>query len=111
MTTERVDSYFLTNKQMFPDEKIMYIREKMLAMDESRFGMIDSITFKNPTVVLIISICLGWLGIDRFMVGDIGLGILKLCTFGGGCIWWFIDIFLTYKKAREQNFAKIMTLI
>ncbi len=111
MTTERVDSYFLANKQMFPDEKIMYIREKMLAMDDSRFGMVDSITFKNPTVVLIVSILVGWLGIDRFMVGDIGLGVLKFITMGGFFVWWIVDIFVTYKKAREQNFAKIMTLI
>lgn len=111
MTTEKVDSYFLSNKQMFPDEKIMYIREKMLAMDESRFGMVDSVSFKNPTAVLLISIFIGWLGIDRFMLGDVGLGIAKLLTVGGFGVWWIIDIFLTYKKAREQNFAKIMTLI
>ncbi len=111
MTTEKVDAYFLEHKQMFPDEKIMYIREKMLAMDESRFGMVDSITFKNPTAVLIVSILVGWLGIDRFMIGDVGLGFLKLITFGGGLIWWIVDIFITYKKARDQNFAKIMTMI
>lgn len=111
MTTEKVDSYFLANKQMFPDEKIMYIREKMLAMDESRFGMIDSMTFKNPTVVLIVSILVGYFGIDRFLIGDIGMGFLKLITAGGAGIWWIVDIFVTYKKAREQNFAKIMTMI
>ena len=111
MDKQKVDNYFLSNKGLFPEDKVMYIREKMLAMDEGRFGMIDSITFKNPTTILIISILLGVLGVDRFMVGDIGLGIGKLCTLGGFGIWWFVDIFLTYKKAKQQNFSKIMTMI
>jgi TM2 domain-containing membrane protein YozV len=43
---------------------------------------------------LILSIFVGWLGVDRFYLGHIGLGILKLLT-GGGCgIWYLIDIIL-----------------
>lgn len=102
---------FYQKKQFFPDEKIMYIREKMLAMDDSRFGMVDSISLKNPTTILVISIVLGLAGVDRFMIGDVGLGILKLMTLGGFGVWYFIDIFITYKKVKEQNFNKIMTMI
>jgi TM2 domain-containing membrane protein YozV len=44
--------------------------------------------------LLLLSIFLGGFGIDRFYVGKIGTGILKLIT-GGGCgIWWVIDIIL-----------------
>jgi TM2 domain-containing membrane protein YozV len=43
---------------------------------------------------LLLSIFVGWLGVDRFYLGHIGLGILKLLT-GGGCgIWYLIDIIL-----------------
>jgi TM2 domain-containing membrane protein YozV len=49
---------------------------------------------KNKTTTLIISILLGELGIDRFYLGYIGLGILKLITAGGFGIWWLIDIIL-----------------
>jgi TM2 domain-containing membrane protein YozV len=48
----------------------------------------------SKTVLLIISIFLGELGIDRFCVGKIGTGILKLITCGGCGIWWLIDIIL-----------------
>ena len=51
-------------------------------MDEQRFSMLSTIELKDPVVILIISIFLGGLGIDRFMIGDIGLGVLKLLTFG-----------------------------
>lgn len=111
MTVEKVDAYFLENKSKFPDSKLMHIRDKMLAMDESRYSMIDSLDFKNPTVILIVAILLGYFGVDRFMLGDIGMGFLKLITLGGLGIWWLIDIFITYKKARELNFAKIMTMM
>jgi TM2 domain-containing membrane protein YozV len=44
--------------------------------------------------LLLLSIFLGELGIDRFYVGKIGTGILKLITLGGCGIWWLIDLIL-----------------
>jgi TM2 domain-containing membrane protein YozV len=49
---------------------------------------------KSKIVALILSIFLGELGIDRFYLGYIGLGILKLITCGGFGIWWLIDLIL-----------------
>ena len=49
---------------------------------------------RNYLVALLLSILIGQLGIDRFYLGYIGLGILKLITFGGCGIWWIIDIIL-----------------
>lgn len=49
---------------------------------------------KSKTVALILSIFLGELGIDRFYMGYIGLGILKLITGGGFLIWWLVDLIM-----------------
>jgi TM2 domain-containing membrane protein YozV len=58
--------------------------------------------------MLIISIFLGGWGVDRFMLGDTGLGIGKLLT-GGGCgIWAIIDWFMIQDATKQKNFMKIM---
>ncbi len=55
-------------------------------------------------VALLFSILLGCLGVDRFYMGYIGTGILKLITFGGFGIWWLIDLILI---ATKHDFKKV----
>ena len=66
---------------------------------------------KDSTTLLLISIFLGGLGIDRFMLGDTGMGILKLLT-GGVCgILTIIDWFTVQNKTRELNYNNIMAIL
>jgi TM2 domain-containing membrane protein YozV len=59
---------------------------------------------KNWIAALLLSILVGSLGIDRFYMGYVGLGILKLITLGGLGIWWLIDLILV---AMKHDFAKV----
>jgi TM2 domain-containing membrane protein YozV len=43
---------------------------------------------------LLYSILLGFLGMDRFCLGQTGVAVMKLLTLGGLGIWWMIDIVL-----------------
>ena len=111
MEQQKVDMYLMTNQKYFPEEKIMYLKEKLLAADESKFSLISTVELKDPTTLLLVSIFLGELGIDRFMLGDTGRGILKLLTAGCCGILAIIDWFQIQKKTRELNFNKIMTIL
>ena len=58
---------------------------------------------KNWLVALLLSIFLGGLGVDRFYLGKIGTGILKLITFGGFGIWWLIDVILIATDSMRDS--------
>jgi hypothetical protein len=49
---------------------------------------------KEKMTALLLSIFLGYFGIDRFYVGHTGLGIAKLLTAGGCGVWWLVDVIL-----------------
>lgn len=62
----------------------------------------------NWILVLVMSILFGYLGVDRFIMGKIGTGILKLAitivTLGfGAVVWWIIDIVLIATKSLSLN--------
>lgn len=111
MDAQKVDMFVLANQKYLPTEKIVLIKEKLMAADESKLTLVSAVEFKDPTTILLVSIFLGTLGIDRFMLGDVGLGILKLLT-GGVCgIMTIIDWFTVSKKAKEVNFNNLMAVL
>lgn len=111
MDQQKVDAYIIANQKFFPAEKILFLKEKLQAADEGKYSLITTLEMKDPTTMLIISIFLGGWGIDRFMLGDTGMGILKLLT-GGLCgILWLIDVINISKQTQEANFNRLMTLL
>ncbi|QIM17091.1 TM2 domain-containing protein [Leucobacter insecticola] len=54
-------------------------------------------------VTWILSYLLGPLGVDRFYLGKIGTGVLKLVTFGGLGVWALVDLILVLVSAQRDK--------
>lgn len=108
MDAQKVDMFLMTNAKFFEGYQLNGIKEKLLALDDSKWIMVQALNLKDPTTILIISILAGNLGIDRFMIGDTGLGIAKLLTCGGLGIWAIVDWFIIMGRTREVNAERLM---
>jgi TM2 domain-containing membrane protein YozV len=111
MDAQKVDMFIMTNAKFFESHQINVIRDRLIAIDDSKWAMISTIQFKDPTTSLIISILAGSLGIDRFMIGDTGLGVGKLLTCGGLGIWTIIDWFMIQGATREKNMQQLLQFL
>ncbi len=107
MDAQKVDMFIITNGKFFESHHLMAIRDRLVQADESKWSLLQTIQFKDPTVSLILSILVGVLGIDRFFIGDVGLGIAKLLTCGGLGIWTLVDWFLIMGATREKNLDQL----
>ena len=109
MTAEKVNDLLLLHQKNIDSSMWIYYKTALKDADDSKYAALSCVELLNPTRTVLMSIFLGWLGVDRFYVGDIGLGVCKL-LFGWltGWIWQIVDIFCCYKKAKAKNLQKLM---
>lgn len=111
MDAQKVDMFILSNGKFFESHQVPQIRERLLNLDDSKWALVQTLQFKDPTISLIISLLGGSLGIDRFFIGDTGLGVGKLLTCGGLGIWAIVDWFLIMDATREKNMMKLQQVL
>ena len=103
MEAQKVDMFMMTNAKFFEGHQLNAIRERLLQMDDDKWVNLLALQLKDPTSSLLVSLLAGNLGIDRFYVGDTGMGVGKLLTCGGFGIWVIVDWFLIQGLTKEKN--------
>lgn len=114
MDIEKVNMFIAAKGEYFPAEAIPMIRERLLKADPDSELAIMSLSYISPVLNIVLSVFFGELGIDRFIIGDVSLGIGKLlttCCCGLGLIWWLVDLFLIMDATRQKNLDKLMKFI
>ena len=57
---------------------------------------------KSFVATWLFALLLGVFGVDRFYLGQVGLGLAKLFTFGGCGIWALIDLIMVLTGSRKD---------
>lgn len=58
---------------------------------------------KSFLVTWLLSLLVGVFGVDRFYLGKIGTGLLKLFTLGGLGVWWLVDLIIILAGAARDK--------
>jgi len=111
MEKTKVDQFLMVNAGKFPEVAQMQIREKLEKLDDSRESILFASTWKNPMTAFLLAFFLGGFGADRFYLGQPGLGVLKLITCGGVCIWALIDLFTAFSRTKQFNMNQLMMIM
>lgn len=108
MEKEKINQFIMVNGKFFPEMMIGGVKQKLESLDESKEDMLMSTEWKNPTVALLFAFFLAGFGVDRFWLGQTGLGIVKFLTCGGLGFWALIDLFTAMSRAKQYNYNKLM---
>jgi TM2 domain-containing membrane protein YozV len=111
MEQQKVDMFIMSYSKYFEGHQLTQIRDRLLSLDDSKFVMLQAANLKDPVITLVISIVGGSIGIDRFFIGDTGLGIAKLLTCGGLGVWTIVDWFLIMGRTREVNTQRLQQVL
>ena len=102
-----VDTYTLSNwaktKIISADTLVMDVETERTYAASQIPGVFSD---KEYMVALLFSIFLGYLGVDRFYMGQVGIGIGKLLTLGGCGIWYLVDIILIATRSSNDSMGR-----
>ena len=93
---------YVRARQVGPEDLVVDNATKLTWQAKNIPGLFSD---KDYLTALLLSIFLGWLGVDRFYTGHTGLGVAKLLTAGGCGIWTIIDFiqFVTRNVTDAQG--------
>lgn len=112
LSNQQVDQLLAIYGERVPVSCISSLRE-MLQSTKMTYSeaQVTLMQMKDPTISLILSVILGHLGVNRFYLGDIGLGVIKLITCGGLAVWWVVDMFLIMDRTKMKNYELLTQVL
>lgn len=135
-----VNTYLKIHEDYFLRTDLDSLREILLNCSNSKWNSVRLLTLKEPITILLVSLCAGIWGVDRFMLNKKGTGVLKLficqlgiiagivCLFlflseisgwGTFCLiwfiiaelWWLFDVCLSILRTKEYNYYLVSHIL
>lgn len=101
-------SWLAANNNKFNPSDLVLIRQKLETMSADKVAILSSVELKDPMIGLLLCLFLGSLGVHRFWIKQIGMGVLELLTCGLCGILTIIDLFTIMGNTRKFNAAAVM---
>ncbi len=100
MQQNQVNMWLSMNAENFRQQDLFFVKNTLESMPDDCIMYLSGASFQKPSTIFIIAFFLGW---ERFFIGSIGLGILKIITIYGLGIWWLIDVITANSRAKKYN--------
>ncbi|HIT54136.1 MAG TPA: TM2 domain-containing protein [Candidatus Fimivicinus intestinavium] len=107
MNPKTVDTFLAKQKKFFPKESLKSLRSDLLELPDEMLVRLEQLEFHSPNKILLISLLFGSLGIDRFLLSDKGVGLLKMFTCGCLGILTVYDWINIRKMTCAYNLVKL----
>lgn len=128
MTPNRITVALEKYEKQIPKDNVSIFQNYLKEASDDCMDEFMSLPIKGKTKTLLFSIFLGGIAVDRFYIGDKGVGAAKLilrllATFLSGVavlgvilslassIWCIADIFITYKIAKQINYENLTAFL
>lgn len=103
--------FLIEHKNYFNDFDLDILKADLESLSKEELKLFMETDFVNPNVNFAVSILTNVLGVDRFVIGQTDIGLLKLLTAGGLGVWAIIDWFQIKELTQEYNFNKAEEII
>ena len=134
MTTDRITAAMRKYWNKIPTENVFHLQYYLKEASDDCFEEFMSLRIKGLVRTVLFSVFLGDFAVDRFYIGDTGIGIAKLILrwlpillslFSGNSlivilslictlayiIWYIADIFISYKNAKKVNYEILSSFL
>ncbi len=99
---------FLSLKDKLPNDHLMFFKEKLDKANDAQCEKLLFLNLKNPAISLLLSLCFGMFGADRFYKGDVKLGIAKVCIFFSA---FFLLFLASFFALSDENMVAILIVL
>lgn len=105
--------FMLTETDNYPADRYDEVKAWLMTLNDRQLSLLYHMDYRDVEFVFLISIFLGYLGVDRFILKDTKKGLMKLAMtclsfliIPGliAIVWWIKDIFNIREMVKEYNY-------